>query len=182
MATGIENYPNIEPADSDYPDGSIRDNPGDYTGTPFNRLVYDDIHQVFAKLLRLAGITASGLPENEYSGFQYIEALKQVARPYKSYVAKLSQSSTGAPTETVIENTIGSIVWQYDSTGAYTAVLSGAFGLGNTVVNITNGTNAGLLFARRSSANGVSIQSTNFSGTLANDIIDQASIEIRVYY
>lgn len=92
MATGIQNYPNIEPADSDYPDGSIKDNPGDNTGTPYNKLVYDDIHQTFAKLLRLAGsvgsggTTPNGLPENEYNGFQYLKALFELVGSHRKMI------------------------------------------------------------------------------------------------
>lgn len=85
MAIGLNNYPNIEAADSDYPNGSIKDNDGTNNGTPVNKLTYNDIHQVFAKLLRLADITPSGLPENEYSGFQYIEAMYKLLRPVGVY-------------------------------------------------------------------------------------------------
>lgn len=80
MAIGIENQNNINPADSSYPNGSIRDKTASLPGTPVDKRVYDDIHQFFAKLLRITPSTsnsniASGLPENEYSGFQYIDAL-----------------------------------------------------------------------------------------------------------
>lgn len=82
MAEGLENYPNIDAPDTDYPNGKIRDNPGDFTGTPFNTLVYGDTHQLHAKLLRQAGITANGLPDNEYSGNQYFEATKKNFNKY----------------------------------------------------------------------------------------------------
>ncbi len=75
MAIGIENYPNIDGPDSDYPKGKIRDNTGAGDGTPVDTEVYGDVHQFLAKLLRMAGITANALPDNEYSGFQYIQAL-----------------------------------------------------------------------------------------------------------
>lgn len=75
MAIGIQNYDDISPADSEYPDGNIKDDTGADDGTPVSKLVYADVHQVLAKLLRMAEITASGNPENEYSGFQYVEAI-----------------------------------------------------------------------------------------------------------
>jgi hypothetical protein len=78
MAIGLQNYQKISAPDSDYPNGNIKDNPGDNSGTPFNTNTYQDIHQVFAKVLRLADITASGLPENEYSGFQYLEGMRTI--------------------------------------------------------------------------------------------------------
>ena len=75
MAIGIQNYDDISPADSEYPDGNIKDDTGADDGTPVEKTTYADMHQTLAKLLRLADITPSGNPENEYSGFQYIEAM-----------------------------------------------------------------------------------------------------------
>lgn len=86
MAIGIENYPNIDTSNpSDYPDGRLKDNPGNRTGTPINRLTNGDLHQFFAKLLRDSGIEANGLPENEYSGHQYIEALLNRIENYNEF-------------------------------------------------------------------------------------------------
>jgi hypothetical protein len=73
MGKGLQNYPGISTPNSTYPNGNIVDK-----ATPINKLVYADIHQTFAKLLRSSGIlglTPNGLPENEYNGFQYIEAM-----------------------------------------------------------------------------------------------------------
>lgn len=76
MAIGLENYPNIDVSDpAKYPSGAIKDNPGDNTGTPVNKLVYNDMHQFFFALLLQAGIAATGNPENAVDGYQYIEAL-----------------------------------------------------------------------------------------------------------
>jgi len=75
MAIGLQNYPNITPPNSDYLYGRIKDNPGDGSGTPVNAKVCGDMHEFLAKLMGLADITPNGLPENEYSGHQYIEAL-----------------------------------------------------------------------------------------------------------
>jgi len=41
-------------------------------------------------------------------------------RNYKVYKALLTQTSTGAPTATVLENNIGNIVWARTSEGIYT--------------------------------------------------------------
>lgn len=93
MSIGIENFPNIEAADSDYPNGSLRDKTISLPGTPVNKLVYDDIHQTFAKLLREAGLTANGLPDNEYNGFQYFTAMQYLLGGQKRIYLN---SSTGA--------------------------------------------------------------------------------------
>jgi hypothetical protein len=75
MAYSIVAKPNTDPPSSDYPYGNIRDNPGDNSGTPVNKLVYADFHQFFAKIMDEAGIPFNNLPDSEYSGFQYFEAL-----------------------------------------------------------------------------------------------------------
>lgn len=75
MAKGIENYPNIEAASADYPNGRIKDKPN---GTPVNQEVYSDLHMLLDKLLRLAGVVANDTPENETNGYQYVEALQKL--------------------------------------------------------------------------------------------------------
>lgn len=92
MAIGIENQDNIIAPDATYPNGDIKDRSGSTPGTPVNRKVYADIHQFFAKLLRLATITANDTPDNEINGFQYIDALEDFVRPARvwSTVAALA--------------------------------------------------------------------------------------------
>lgn len=70
--------PNVDAADSDYPYGNIRNNPGNRTGTPVNKLVYADMHQFFERMMAISGITPNGLPDNAYTGFQLFEALLKV--------------------------------------------------------------------------------------------------------
>lgn len=95
MATGIRNYPNVSPVDGQFPDGNIKDNSGLNDGTPVNKLVYADMHQTLAKLLRLVDITANGYPESEYVGFQYIQAMVQLfGNQRKLYIIDGAISST----------------------------------------------------------------------------------------
>jgi hypothetical protein len=76
MAKGIENYPNIDTSNpTAYPNGIIKNNTGNGNGTPLNVETLADIYAFFDKLLRAAGITASGDPDNETNGHQYYEAL-----------------------------------------------------------------------------------------------------------
>lgn len=57
--------------------------------------------------------------------------------PRKIYLALVTQSSTSAPTASILgSNTIGTIVWARTSAGVYTATLSGAFAASKTVVSI----------------------------------------------
>lgn len=54
---------------------------------------------------------------------------------YKVYSAFINQSSTSAPTATVLENTLGGVPsWAYTSVGKYTATLTGVFTANKTVV------------------------------------------------
>ncbi len=82
MATGLQNYPNTSAADSDYPNKNIKDDTGADDGTPVNKIVYADMHQFLAKMLRLAVITANGNPDNEYNGLQYMQAAYKIFRTH----------------------------------------------------------------------------------------------------
>jgi hypothetical protein len=80
MARGIQNFPNIISPDSDYPSGRIKDDTGANDGTPIDEETNGDIQEFFAKLMRLAAITPNTLPDNEYSGHQYVQALWKYLR------------------------------------------------------------------------------------------------------
>ena len=61
----------------------------------------------------------------------------------KVYRALLSQSGTDAPTAVVLENTIGNIVWTYDSLGNYVGTLASAFPANKVwLFTINNGFNS----------------------------------------
>lgn len=62
-----------------YPNARIKDNDGSDNGTPVNESVYGDIHETFAKLMRLYGMAYNNLPDNETTGYQYIAALRALA-------------------------------------------------------------------------------------------------------
>jgi hypothetical protein len=50
-----------------------------------------------------------------------------VETPYKIYRALLTQQGGNAPVVTVLENTLGTIVWSYLAPGLYLGTLNGAF-------------------------------------------------------
>lgn len=80
MATNKKNAPNVDLSDpTNYPDGRIKDNTGSGDGTPVNRLLYSDLHEFFAKLMRLANIAYNGLPDNEANGHQLVSAVIALA-------------------------------------------------------------------------------------------------------
>jgi hypothetical protein len=87
MAVGIQNYPNIDPPDFDFPNGRTTDNPGNFLGTPVNLITLGDYQQWFAKIMRIAGLNADGIPDSEYNGFQYLDAALIAFQRYrKNYV------------------------------------------------------------------------------------------------
>lgn len=80
MARDKATVNNIDKSDLvKYPNARVKDNTGSGDGTPVNELVYGDLHEFFAKLMRLAGILYNGLPDNEANGYQLIDALASFA-------------------------------------------------------------------------------------------------------
>jgi len=180
MAIGIENYPNIVPADADYLNGDIKDTP---SGTPVNRLVYGDIHQFFRKLMRDAGLTPNGLRDNESNGFQYLDDLYKAGKPYNAYTVQLNQSGTSDPTVvTLFKNELsGAISWTRTGVGSYVGTLVGEFLVG-TIFTLTSNSNlftAELMKCDRIDDDNVGLVVTDSSGIVTDDWT--ANIEIRIY-
>lgn len=100
MSKGLQNYPNITGTSAAYPDGDIKDTP---IGTPVSRLVYTDMAQTFAKLIRRSRASPivldptfpNGLPDNEINGYQYYLALKMQLCKY-SQIIRVDDTTTGA--------------------------------------------------------------------------------------
>ncbi|MBK9497759.1 MAG: hypothetical protein IPO08_25255 [Xanthomonadales bacterium] len=110
---------------------------------------------------------------------------------YKSYVATLTQAGTAAPVATVLQNTIGDIVWTRSEAGRYVGTLANAFVASKTVVL----TSVGLVFSSADSIVKIAtaaVTSVNavvlLTGTLSALTDDgfgalggPISLEIRVY-
>jgi hypothetical protein len=103
-------------------------------------------------------------------------------RPYKVYSALLSQTGTNAPTAIELENTIGFIGFNYQTTGIYSIISNGDFISNKTAIFANN-----VMYA-----NGETVAcayggptfcqiSTRLSGTTANNILALTFVEIRVY-
>src|SRR5688572_7409522 len=60
----------------------------------------------------------------------------------KVYKANLTQVGTDAPEVTVVENTLGEIVWTRGNLGEYVATLNGAFSAEKTILHLNGGINA----------------------------------------
>ena len=83
---------NIDLSDPvNYPNGRIKNNSGSGNGTPVNEIVYGDLHETFAKLMRLYELNYNGLPDNEANEYQLVKALEALASK-NDYVLDLTVS------------------------------------------------------------------------------------------
>jgi hypothetical protein len=105
-----------------------------------------------------------------------------VVVPYKKYIATISQTGTSDPTVTVLENTIGDIVWTRTLAGRYEGTLVGAFPDQDKtyLLNSITQTNNYIRFYW-TSANVVQIRTADFTNTLQDGQLDFNTIEIRTY-
>lgn len=141
---------------------------------------------------RISELTTSSVPIKStdylevsvYNGSTYDskKVNSDYLKPYKVYTALLTQSGTSAPTATVLENTIGSIVWSRTSTGYYKATLTGAFTVNKTAVIVGSEDPSYTYGSRRITADEVLLRTYNIStASFADDILYETTFEIRVY-
>ena len=143
-----------------------------------NALIVGDDHQVTE-----TGITTTNLRVTETINGSPVS---EVLPTYKKYIALLSQSGTNAPTATILENTIGDIIFNYIAVGSYEAVLVGQFLANKTWVvggsaDISAGTgDFATLDIKRFDDDTITL--TTFDNfTPSNNMLFETSIEIRVY-
>ncbi len=120
------------------------------------------------------------------------------APAYKVYSAWISQSGTDAPTVTVLENKIGEIVWTRDQAGNYYGTLAGVFPEEKTLCFTTSILSAvspvpeyysliryddDSVFVESGTLAVVTpgLDPAKFVAVAADDILFEATIEIRVY-
>lgn len=105
------------------------------------------------------------------------------APTYKVYTALLEQDLTGAPVATVLENTLGgTVVWSRLDPGEYQATVSGLFTLNKTMIQISSNSGQGntvTFFA--ADTNTIDLGTADDSFTLADNLLNNTPIEIRVY-
>lgn len=126
------------------------------------------------------------LPNGDWNYYNGTIWLSNSNRPYKVYTALLTQSGTDAPVATVLENTLGEdITFSYESEGWYNVVSDGLFVENKTTCEISNTTQEtyGYETIKRVSESIIRINSISSETieTMADAIIDNSKIEIRVY-
>lgn len=103
------------------------------------------------------------------------------SRPYKVYTALLTQSGTDAPVATVLENTLGGeIVWSYDGVGGYIGTLNNTF-FQNKTIFFGSYVGKDSINMFRSNNNVVEVNTLDSQRFASDDILQNTSIEIRVY-
>ncbi|QMP84784.1 DUF285 domain-containing protein [Flavobacterium phage vB_FspP_elemoA_8-9A] len=108
-------------------------------------------------------------------------------RPYKVYTALLSQTGTNAPIATVLENTLGgTVVWSYVDIGTFSGITTGKFLNNKTYLYINSASETGnmldgLAGVSKISEDEINVITVSSGADVSNDILNQASIEIRVY-
>ena len=107
------------------------------------------------------------------------QVVNGVERPYRVYTALLTQSGTDAPVATILENTIGDIVWERGSAGNYTGTLTNAFIENKTFILATLGGAEIVIISASSSINIIRINTNDTTNFI--DFDGDMSIEIRVY-
>jgi hypothetical protein len=96
MAVKLSDKPNVEAPSTEYPFGSIQDKISMVqSGTPVNRLVYNDMHQFFEKLCDYVSKNRNGRPDNGFNGFELFEAMLDLIETRKDLVSEwLIQTSS----------------------------------------------------------------------------------------
>ena len=111
--------------------------------------------------------------------------LDAATRPYKVYTALISQENALAPTVKVLENDLGGeIVWTYVSTGLYDGTLAGAFTLDKTttMLSVDSIGNYGYIGGVRAmTSNIIRVRTNDSTDSAANNILNDNTLEIRVY-
>lgn len=101
---------------------------------------------------------------------------------YKVYRANLSQTGTAAPTADVFENTLsGTPSFFRTAVGTYELRLTGEWTNNKTFIIVNNFIKQGLMLCYRVSSTTITMSTYDTTFTLADDILDDTSIEIRVY-
>lgn len=114
------------------------------------------------------------------------------APPYLVYTALLTQTGTSAPVATVLQNTVGEIVWTRNDVGQYIGTLAATFG-GTTAIFLSNNKTpsteddiAYTFVAQVSDTSTIEVYTAALelpggAVTLTDGLLTATSIEIKIY-
>jgi hypothetical protein len=109
-------------------------------------------------------------------------------KPYKVYTALISQYDGDAPVATVLENTLGEIIWTYDAIAQYHCNSNSLFTVGKTVNTLDQTVSisgpSDIVYSTYFKQLDVNtLQLRNFDSALngVDNLLEDKLIEIRVY-
>lgn len=115
----------------------------------------------------------------------YLNNLVSYSPPYKVYTAILNQGSTDAPTAIVLNNTLGEVTYSYEDVGIYLINSNGLFTFNKTWIYLkdNDGNQQGVfVMVGQNDENSINIFSfSDYMVSASNDILNNMSLEIRVY-
>jgi hypothetical protein len=100
---------------------------------------------------------------------------------YKKYIATISQTGILDPTVTVLENTIGDIVWTRFAVGNYAGTLIGAFPDADRTYLIVGQNNGNFYNLGWNTVNDLLLLSADTANISTDGLLLNTTIEIRVY-
>lgn len=131
---------NTNPADADFPFGSVRDKTPSLGGTKYDKNTMSDYIQFFHKMMSESGVVPNGQLDNATNGWQLYEAFRKLTRSYRIYQATITQDSTNAPVAVIHFNDLGfTPVWSRVTNGFYQLTSTNNFTDGKTVVRPMSG-------------------------------------------
>ncbi len=153
---------------------------------------YEDFVGSFttAEIAALTGMTLRqrvfNTTDNDYEWYDGTRWVKEAHPKYKVYVGRLTQSSSGAPTVFLLDNSFGGdFVLSRINTGEYRATLTDSFtgayfwSQCKSLVGTSPFTWAKV---DNWSADGFNIFTYDDSGNLSDDVLNETEIEVRAYY
>ncbi len=142
---------------------------------------------VLAGISNVSVTNSSGITISE-SNVTYNNGIKTLNNvSYKKYIALLTQTGISAPTITELETTMSSgITTSYDSVGVYKLISNGEFTIGKTIVLTTPTRSDAYIAIVQNTSSELYINTKDITSDTpfipnANDLLDNTSIEIRVY-
>jgi len=129
-------------------------------------------------------VTTDATSNTKYPSVKAIKDYVDAKLPYKVYTALISQSGTSAPTLVVLQNTLGDTITSlYNGVGNYTLQLAtlNLFIYTKTFILLNSSYNSNAYLGIVRGDDNELLVTSVYSGSNSNNVISDASIEIRVY-
>ena len=129
-------------------------------------------------------VTEDGLTTNNLRVTETINgrSVSEVLPTYQKYIATISQAGILDPVVTILENTLGNIVWTRIAAGRYQGTLIGAFpNIDKVYFNLSNSQQSNYVAINRTSIDDIEIITYDFTNIGQDNNLVYNTIEIRVY-